>query len=498
MPKPAVRPETSGPWLAVAAILAMTLWRVLWLAASRAELGVDEAQYWLWSRSLDWGYFSKPPVIAWIIRATTDLLGSDTPFAVRLSAPLLQGAAALLVMRFAKGLAGDRAGSIAGLIYLVMPAGVVGSMTISTDTPMLFCLALSLVLWVGLAQQPSPGRSLGLGLAIGLAVLSKYSMLFVLPGMVLAGLFLPRWRLCRRDTVLAVVAGLVTVAPNVAWNLRHGLATLRHTADSAQWSGLQLHPDRATSFLLSQFAVFGPVFFAIMVICSAQALLGRGPPDRRGPVLLTLPVLAVVTGQALLSHAYANWAVAAAVGGSLLAALVLRAAPRLLALVLVLHAALALVLPMLPALAIDLRLPNGQALFKRYTGREDSARFALDLAQSHGLTAIVAGERAMLADLFYYARPGDPAIYAAPQSGPPANHYAMFHALPPGLPGRVLLVIDDSAADRLLQAIPEIQELGRYQPASGWALRRTFVALAVPAGRLSAGTLEKAATADGG
>ena len=34
----------------------------------RAELYPDEAQYWLWSRTLDFGYFSKPPMVAWTIR----------------------------------------------------------------------------------------------------------------------------------------------------------------------------------------------------------------------------------------------------------------------------------------------------------------------------------------------------------------------------------------------------------------------------------------------
>lgn len=496
MLKPAVRPDRRWQAFAVAALLGMTLWRVVWLAASRAELGVDEAQYWLWSQTLDWGYFSKPPVIAWIIRATTDLLGSNSPFAVRLAAPLLQGATALLVMRLARAVAGGPTGAIAGLIYLLMPAVMVGSMTMSTDTPMLFFLALSLVVWLDLSRQPSPWRATALGLAIGAAVMSKYSMLFVLPGMVLAGLFVPRWQLGRRDAILATVAAMASLAPNIAWNLQHGFATLRHTAVSAQWSGLNLHPDRASMFLLSQFAVFGPVFFLVMVWSSAQALFRLGPSDRRGPVLLTLPVLAMVTGQALVSHAYANWAVGAAVGGSLLAALVLQSAPRLLAVVLAVHMALALALPLLPALAIDVALPNGQALFKRYMGREDSARFALDLAQRHGLSGIVSGERAMLADLFYYARPGDPPIYAAPQAGPPSNHYAMSHGLPPDLPGPVLLIVDDSAADRLLRAIPGATEIGRYQPQTGWAVRRTFVALSLPAGLMLKDALPKAGAPD--
>ncbi|MDC2978840.1 hypothetical protein OAZ15_04495, partial [Pelagibacteraceae bacterium] len=37
----------------------------------------DEAQYWLWSKDIDLGYFSKPPFLTWIIRVYTEILGSS-------------------------------------------------------------------------------------------------------------------------------------------------------------------------------------------------------------------------------------------------------------------------------------------------------------------------------------------------------------------------------------------------------------------------------------
>ena len=39
-------------------------------------LHFDEAQYWDWSRNLDWGYFSKPPLLAFLIRVVTELCGN--------------------------------------------------------------------------------------------------------------------------------------------------------------------------------------------------------------------------------------------------------------------------------------------------------------------------------------------------------------------------------------------------------------------------------------
>ena len=89
----AVRPYAAWTLVGVAAITAL---RLLWLALQPADLFPDEAQYWVWSQQLALGYYSKPPLVAWLIAATTRLFG-DSEFAVRLSAPLLHAGAAFFV-----------------------------------------------------------------------------------------------------------------------------------------------------------------------------------------------------------------------------------------------------------------------------------------------------------------------------------------------------------------------------------------------------------------
>src|ERR1700730_19341658 len=77
-------------------VAAITGLRLLWLALQPADLFPDEAQYWVWSQQLALGYYSKPPLLAWLIALTTGLFG-DSEFAVRLSAPLLHAGAAIFV-----------------------------------------------------------------------------------------------------------------------------------------------------------------------------------------------------------------------------------------------------------------------------------------------------------------------------------------------------------------------------------------------------------------
>jgi hypothetical protein len=60
-------------WVCVGALLALRLAAVY---AAKTDLVLDEAQYWTWSRELAFGYFSKPPMIAWVIRAASAVCGN--------------------------------------------------------------------------------------------------------------------------------------------------------------------------------------------------------------------------------------------------------------------------------------------------------------------------------------------------------------------------------------------------------------------------------------
>src|SRR5580704_16151163 len=103
----------------------MVVLRVVAIRLSPLQLYADEAQYWLWSRHLDLGYFTKPPLIAWIIRLTT--LGGDAEPLVRLSSPVLQAAAGIFLYRAAKRLYGARTALFSLAVYATMPAVALGS-----------------------------------------------------------------------------------------------------------------------------------------------------------------------------------------------------------------------------------------------------------------------------------------------------------------------------------------------------------------------------------
>src|SRR5438105_9230025 len=107
-----------GPGFGLAAaILAMlTVIRLVGLKLSVVDLFMDEAQYWDWSRELAFGYFSKPPLLAWLI-AATDVVCGNGEACVRIASPLLHFGTGLVVYAIADMLYGRPTAAWAALAY---------------------------------------------------------------------------------------------------------------------------------------------------------------------------------------------------------------------------------------------------------------------------------------------------------------------------------------------------------------------------------------------
>ena len=84
------------------AVISITIMRLYAVFVSPLDLSVDEAQYWLWSLTPEAGYFTKPPMIAWVISIGTSLAGSGEA-GIRLMAPVFHGITARVCGGHASG-----------------------------------------------------------------------------------------------------------------------------------------------------------------------------------------------------------------------------------------------------------------------------------------------------------------------------------------------------------------------------------------------------------
>ncbi len=310
--------------LAIVIIATLSVVRLGLVIISPLELYADEAQYWRWGQSLEWGYYSKPPMIAWLIHFSTTLFG-DSEWAIRIFAPVLHAVASLFLFLLSRRLFGSLAGLLTVIAYLLMPALFLSSGVISTDGVLFpfWCVGLYLLWrlrendlgWVGVAV---------LGLAVGAGFLSKYAMLYFAIGIAASSLVDQPTRkavLSAKGLAFILIAAAV-FAPHMIWNAANDFKTVSHTVDNANLGGDLFNLDHLPRFLGDQMGVFGPVSFIALLVGlfflrpKAQlADLGDAAHAQRTKetwlACFIVPVLIIIAFQAVLSRAHANWAATA-------------------------------------------------------------------------------------------------------------------------------------------------------------------------------------------
>lgn len=223
------RRATAQVQVRTCAILLCILLFVRFVIAGLLPLSSDEAYYWIWSLHLSSGYLDHPPAVAWLIRSGTELFG-DNSFGVRFGAVLASGLATVFVWRAAADLLDDEpSGALAALWFNLTLMVSVEMMAATPDAPAAVAAAALLYALVRL-QKSADGRWwIAVGIAGGVALLSKLTALFLGAGVLL---WLVADRSARRWLMspwlyagFAVALGLYL--PNFLWNLAHDGATWR-------------------------------------------------------------------------------------------------------------------------------------------------------------------------------------------------------------------------------------------------------------------------------
>lgn len=427
---------------------------VLRLAAlnlNGTDLYMDEAQYWVWSHDLSLGYFSKPPLIAWLIRGTTELCG-DSEFCIRLPSVILHLATSCLVYGLAARLYSHRVAIWSGLAFALLPGVSLSSGIITTDVPLLTAWALALFATAGLLEKINARDAVLLALALGAGLNAKYAMAYFFVCATVFFVLAPdvRRRLLAHPFVgLAVGGGLLLIAPNMVWNLSNGFATLNHTVDNANWQGAAFHPLKMLEFVIAQFGVFGPVLFGALLVIVFRAVRGQRPLGTEDMFLIafSLPILLIVAGQALISRAHANWAAPAYVGAVVLvtATMVRDGAWGWLRASFGINAAVAVLVAVATWQAGNFAIPGVgdpflRTLGNRSLGEAVVGEIARATENGKPVTAILTDERETAAALAYYARSAGLPIEHWHMGKTPRNAFQMMFPFSPDGPYPVLFV----------------------------------------------------------
>jgi 4-amino-4-deoxy-L-arabinose transferase-like glycosyltransferase len=396
--------------IALAAVAAITMLHVVVLLLSPLDLYPDEAQYWWWSQNPAWGYFSKPPMVGWLVWLTTAVFG-DAEWAIRIGSPICHGAAALFVFGIAHRLFKDaRIGLLSALAYLTTPGISYSAGMISTDVPLLLFWSAALY---GLVRAMDDARwrwVLLTGIAFGLGLEAKYAMFYFLLCAGLAAIVSPPVRrvvLSGRGLAILII-GLLLLLPNVLWNAAHHFPTVAHTESNADWDHARYSIMGVLAFIGGQFGVFGPVLMAGLLFGFWK--LARGPERPEGSLILAAfcaPPLILIVIQSFISEANANWAATAYVAATPLAVVTLMALWRGRALwaSFIFDGLVLIVLALIwlsPTFANHIGQGNA---FKRMEGWQQLGNAVADEASAGHYPIIAAANRSIMAELLYYAAP---------------------------------------------------------------------------------------------
>lgn len=282
----------------------LVVFKLLFALRTDLDLFTEEAQYWLWSRNLDWQYYSKPPMVAVLNYLSTSTFG-HTEFAIRLTPAILGFFSAGLIYSFAKKVyQSSEIGFWAGTVFMAMPITFLEFTFHTTDTSMSFFWILA---WYGLYLAiHSEGKKYWIltGIAAALGILSKSTMLLIFPAGFLYLLILGSWKKHLPNFLLFGVISLLGFIPGIIWNFQHDFYTFRHiaTLGGANSGGTQnfdfgLLLARTSEYLGGQLAMVSLFFLPFFLLAFKRLVKTKNETS----FFLALPGLLTFLGFGALS-----------------------------------------------------------------------------------------------------------------------------------------------------------------------------------------------------
>lgn len=294
-------------------LILISLFRSYYILHGPLDLSPDEAHYWEWSRRLDLSYYSKGPMIAYLIAIGTGIFG-DNIFGVRFLAVIFSLLSSIYLYKLGRDMYDERIGAFSAIMFQIIPLYSAFGVIFTIDSPFIFFWIISLYLfWKAIKTEQRNSSATEqqaavlLGLTIGLGLLTKYTMAFFY---LCAFLFILKERrdlLKRSGPYIAFIISLFIFSPVILWNAQHDWVTIRHTAGQAHISeGIRISIKSLLEFVGSQIGVLTPILSIMIVL----ALIKIRKDGEIGRFLFwfSIPVIFFFTLKSLHGKVQANWA----------------------------------------------------------------------------------------------------------------------------------------------------------------------------------------------
>jgi dolichol-phosphate mannosyltransferase len=239
------------------------------------ELIFEEAYYWNYAKHLDIGYLDHPLIVAWIIKAFTNLMG-DIEFAVRFGAFLCWFVTAYYSYRLTKEIFSQSIAYWALVIVAVLPPYFFFGWFISPDAPLTACWSAAIFYIHQVVVREDKKAWLGVGVALGLGMSSKYTIALLGAAIVLFVLFdrnTRKW-LSRPEPYIALVIAFILFSPVIIWNIQHDWLSFTFQSQGRLTSSHSFSLPRFISNLLIFLTPTGLLTVIVIVLFRKNILSG--------------------------------------------------------------------------------------------------------------------------------------------------------------------------------------------------------------------------------
>jgi hypothetical protein len=255
------------PVLAVAAAIAL----LHLFTNSRYGFHRDELQFLSDARHLDWGFVAYPPMTPFLERISMAIFGLSL-VGLRLFSVLFQCAAIVVTGMTAKELGGGRLAQLsAALAVALSPLPLFEGTEFQYTSFDYLWWVLIAYFTVRLLKSENPRWWIAIGAVVGLGLLTKYSIVFFIAG-ILAGVVFTRARRSLASPWFwgGIAVALLIFLPNLLWLVRHDFISYRflqhiHARDVGE--------GRADGFLIQQLWLCVGVFAAVLSLVGLIAYL---------------------------------------------------------------------------------------------------------------------------------------------------------------------------------------------------------------------------------
>ena len=389
-------------------IFLLFLFRIFALKIMKIDLFFDEAYYWYWSKHLAWGYYSKPPFIAFIIKIFTFVIG-DNIYGVKIASNLFYSLSAIYVYFITKELFNEKTAFLSGIAFITLPGVSYLSEVISTDAFLVFFWSFTLYYFIKALKNDKWIYWILSGIGGGLGLLSKPTMIIFVLSVVFYLLIDSKKTFKNKKFYISMILAAVIYMPNLIWNYHHNFIMFDQIEDISKiHNNSHFHPKKFFEFISAQFGVFGPVFFAVYLYLTFKLSYIFSKKEYKLLYIFSIPFLGVISLQALLERANANWALPTYIAATVLVVYYLyQKSKKWLYIGIGFNVFLTLIIyfyhPIMYTLGIPLTKKND--FYKRVLGWSALANKIEPVITKYPHTKIIFNNRELMSEMIFYLKP---------------------------------------------------------------------------------------------